>query len=337
MKPANIDVAVLLIFFSRVEQFEKVFEQVKKARPSKLFLYQDGARVGRQDDVEGIQRCRAIVEDIDWECEVYKFYQDKNLGCDPSEFIAQKWAFSIVDKCIVLEDDDVPSQSFFPYCKELLDKYENDERINMICGMNNIGISENIDSSYLFTKKGSIWGWASWSRVLNTWDEHYSWLDNEKALEVMKKSFDSNREFEAYIKNVRKHKESGRAHYESILSASCFLYNRLNIVPKHNMISNIGVGSETTHSVSDVKLLPKRIRKLLYMKTYEIDFPMNHPNYIVRDKEFEKAMTFTQLQSYLTKFESVLLRIRYGDFNSLKKGIKRRLFGKKHSTDFRKF
>ena len=35
-------------------------------------------------------------------------YQTKNQGCDPSEYLSQKWAFSIVDKCIVLEDDDVP-------------------------------------------------------------------------------------------------------------------------------------------------------------------------------------------------------------------------------------
>ena len=129
---AKTDIAVLLLFFNRADTFRQVFEAVKEARPSKLFLYQDGPRGER--DMAGIEACRAIVSDenIDWECEVHRMYQEKNYGCDPSEYISQKWAFSIVDKCMVLEDDDVPSQSFFPFCKEMLDKYENDERISMI-------------------------------------------------------------------------------------------------------------------------------------------------------------------------------------------------------------
>ena len=87
MEKAKIDVAVLLLFFARPEHTAKVFEQIKIARPSKLFLYQDGPREGRADDITGIHECRKIVEDIDWECEVHRMYQEKNYGCDPSEYI----------------------------------------------------------------------------------------------------------------------------------------------------------------------------------------------------------------------------------------------------------
>ena len=91
----KIDVAVLLIFFCRDEQLVKVFAEVKKARPARLYLYQDGARKNRQDDIAGIEKCRAVVSDdkIDWNCEVHRFYQEENKGCDPSEYIAQKWMF----------------------------------------------------------------------------------------------------------------------------------------------------------------------------------------------------------------------------------------------------
>ena len=122
--PAKIDVPVLLIFFARPETFEKVFESVRQARPSTLLLWQDGPREGREDDVIGVQRCREIAENIDWECTVYKKYNEKNFGCDPSTFYSHKWAFSLVDKCIILEDDRIPAQSFYPYCKYLLDKYK---------------------------------------------------------------------------------------------------------------------------------------------------------------------------------------------------------------------
>ena len=80
MAPANIDVSVLLLFFARPEPFAKVFEQVRKARPARLFLYQDGPREGNATDAENIRKCREIAENIDWECEVHKLYQEKNIG-----------------------------------------------------------------------------------------------------------------------------------------------------------------------------------------------------------------------------------------------------------------
>ena len=122
--PAKTDIAVLLLFFTRSDTFRQVFDAVRQARPSKLLLYQDGPR--RERDMAGIEACRQIVSDenIDWECEVHRNYLTKNQGCDPSGFLSHKWAFSIADKVIVLEDDVVPAQSFFPFCKEMLDRYE---------------------------------------------------------------------------------------------------------------------------------------------------------------------------------------------------------------------
>ena len=107
----KFEVPVLLIFFCRDEVFRHVFECVKKVKPTKLYLYQDGARC--ESDKPGIQACRDIVSQVDWECDVHTFYQDKNVGCDPSEYIAQKWMFEKEDRGIVLEDDDVVSNSFF--------------------------------------------------------------------------------------------------------------------------------------------------------------------------------------------------------------------------------
>lgn len=321
----QIDVAVLLIFFCRAEPFQKVFEQVKKARPRVLLLYQDGPRLGREDDVEGIRKCREIAEDIDWDCEVHQYYQENNVGCDPSEFMAQKWAFGIVDKCIILEDDDVPSQSFFPFCKELLDRYEHDERINMICGMNNNDVTPEIDASYLFTQKGSIWGWASWRRVIDTWDETYSILDDKEALKRIEENFVSQSAFRRYMKNCREHRASGRAHYESINSLAMFSNNSLNIVPKYNMISNVGVGAETTHGGNDIRIYPKKVRAWLFKKTYEIDFPLVHPKYVMRNKDFEKKMTITPKDRFFMDIEGVFLKLRYGGLGAVWKAMKRRL------------
>ena len=163
--PAKTDIAVLLLFFTRSDTFARVFEAVRQARPSKLFLYQDGPRGER--DMAGIMACREIASDahIDWECEVHRQYLDHNQGCDPSGFRSHQWAFSLADKVIVLEDDVVPAQSFFPFCKEMLDRYEHDERISMIAGFNIDEVTPDCQDSYFFTTAFSIWGWASWRRA----------------------------------------------------------------------------------------------------------------------------------------------------------------------------
>ena len=88
---SEVDVAVMLLFFTRTDLTKQAFEQIRKARPARLYLYQDGPRVGRDDDVVNIKECREAIESmIDWECEVHRNYQEKNSGCDPSNYYAQK-------------------------------------------------------------------------------------------------------------------------------------------------------------------------------------------------------------------------------------------------------
>jgi hypothetical protein len=314
-----------LIFWVRDEQFGKAFEQVKKARPSQLLLYQDGPRENCSDDIENIHKCREIAEDIDWDCEVQRFYQEKNVGCDPSEFIAIKWAFGLVDQCIVLEDDDVPSQSFFPFCKEMLERYCDDERINVICGMNHLSVSSDCPHDYFFTQSGSIWGWATWKRVVDLWEEHLEFLDDSYARNLLR-ILGGNK----FIRTCEGHHATGRAHYESILVSSCFLNNRLNIVPKKNMISNIGVCEITTHGVSSIDMMPKGIRSVFHAKTYEIGFPLNHPKYIVDDVNYQKIVDRLVGNGHpgvriYRQCESVVRRCIAGDFANLVKGAKRKL------------
>ena len=217
---------------------------------------------------------------------------------------------------IILEDDDVPSQSFFPYCKELLEKYKDDSRINMICGMNNVGSSKKIKDSYFFTKKGSIWGWASWRRVLDTWDGAYTWLDDEEKMEIIRKQM-KRRDYENYIKTARMHRKSGKEYYESINAAAMYLNDSLNIVPRYNMISNIGIAQESTHSTSDIRLLPKRIQKLFYMKTYNIQFPLIHPTEIKRNYRFEREMTPSKARVFFDRIEHIFRVWKYLGFKEV--------------------
>lgn len=320
MYKAKIDIAVLILFFNRPASLERVFEQVRIARPSKLYLFQDGAREGRPDDVVNIQKCRDVVSNIDWECEIHTHYCEKNYGCDPAEYLSQKWMFETEEMGIILEDDDVPAQSFFPFCKELLEKYKDDQRINMICGMNNTGISEHCPYDYLFSTSGSIWGWATWKRVIDEWTEYIGFVDDEYAVRLFKDIYKGKREVTNYIKKCKACNNSGIAYYEYIQNGNALPQSRLNIIPKKNLISNIGFEGESTHGVANFELLPRGIRQIFNMKTYEYDFPLKHPRYVMEDMVFLRKIKRVMAEGYpLVRFyrhcESVIYRMRSGDFS----------------------
>ena len=278
---------VLLIFFNRPKTLSKIFEQVKKAKPKILLLYQDGPRAGKSEE-DKIKECREIVNNVDWECTVYKYYQEKNIGCDPSEYIAQKWAFSIVDKCIILEDDDLPSLSFFTYCTLLLDKYEFSNEISIISGMNHEEQTK-ISEDYLFTKNCSIWGWATWKRVVDNWDTNYT-----EFLELGRKKFSKKYSkcfpMKILCDAIENHIKSKKEHYESILIYNSLVNNQLTIVPRLNLIVNIGNNPEGgTHSSTSIDYLPKRIQKLFLMNNYELEV-LNHPSAIRENKKYSRKV-----------------------------------------------
>lgn len=282
----TFNVPILLIFFCRPEVTSKVFDCIRKVKPSKLYLYQDGPR--NEKDLQGIMQCRDIVSNIDWDCDVNTFYQEQNVGCDPSEYIAQKWMFEQEEMGIVLEDDDVVSLSFFYFCEELLEKYKDDERINMICGMNHLGTYDKTDADYFFARSGSITGWASWKRVVDTWDPSYSYFDDPYAMECVESVL--GHRAQRTLKTWKNHKDSGKEFYETILGASATLSHRLNIVPTKNMVANIGVVANATHSVASVFLLPRRTRRIFYKDIYEYDFPLKHPKHVVEDMNYTKKI-----------------------------------------------
>jgi hypothetical protein len=327
--PAKVDIAVLMLFFNRPESFQLVFNEVKKARPSQLFLYQDGPR--NDKDRVSIDACRQIAadENIDWECEVVRKYQEKNYGCDPSGYMSHKWAFSMADKCIVLEDDVVPSLSFFPFCKEMLDKYENDERITMVAGFNTDETTVGIPYDYIFTSVFSIWGWASWRRVVDKWDGDYSFMNdefNKNQLAALVKERKYRRDF---MKMCHDHATSGRQYFESIFWSCMLMNNGLAIMPTRNLINNVGATADSTH-YSALKTMPRRLQKIFTMKRYELSFPLRHPKYVMENVEFKEHFYKAQAWGHPwikigRSFEELWLNIRYGNITQIFKSLKKRI------------
>lgn len=329
MQPSNIDISVLLLFHTRADHFAKVWEQVRIARPARLFLYQDGPR-GEQD-MKGLMECRKLVcdENIDWECEVHRMYQEKNYGCDPSEFISQRWAFSITDKCIVLEDDDVPSQSFFPFCKEMLDRYENDERIVMISGFNVTPNGTHGENSYFFTRAFSIWGWASWARVVNNWDGEYTFVKDTGKLHLLRQKAMMYRQRKDMVKLCQRHASEGKEFYETIFWAYMMMHDGLAIMPSVNLINNIGLDGGTHYS-TQIGLIPKRMRWQFIMPRHELTFPLRHPVKVEEDPDYQEIFYLCNAwnnpwRKVQYSVEELWLNLCHGNYKNIIKALSNRI------------
>lgn len=162
---------VLFIIFNRPEKTFKVFEEIRKVKPNKLFIYSDGPRKNIEYEYELVLHSREVVKHIDWSCDVYTNYSELNSGSAKygvSNGI--NWFFSNTSEGIILESDCLPNKSFFYFCDLMLDYYRNDTRIMHISGNNFQNDKINKNKSYYFSRIPFIWGWATWARAWQYYD-----------------------------------------------------------------------------------------------------------------------------------------------------------------------
>lgn len=329
MENIESNVPVLMVFFNRPEPLQKVFEAVKKAKPKILFIAQDGAREGNQTDAENVARCREVVKNIDWDCDVHYDYSEINLGCGRRMSSAISWAFESVDRLMILEDDCVPGEDFFPFCEELLERYEDDKRISMISAMNHLGTYENENKdSYLFCHSGAIWGWATWKRQWDMYDFELKNISDADVFKIIKDSAfpgyykaDLARQGRDRISKLQKgEKLSSWTFQFNILRV---LNNQLTIVPTKNMVSNVGITADSTHASGSLKQIPKALRPIFFMVHRKMEFPLIHPQFIYADNVFDKKvwklMAMPGHIALTQKIESVTRRIIYANSNDRKK------------------
>ena len=78
------------------------------------------------------------------------------------------WLFEQCEAAIILEDDEVPHPSFFPFCREMLERYRDDPRVFAVNGTNFIESRYRSTQSYYFSRYFHCWGFATWRPSRNT-------------------------------------------------------------------------------------------------------------------------------------------------------------------------
>ena len=296
--PHPLKTAVLFLVFNRLDTTKDVFQAIRQAKPPRLYIAGDGARADNDSDGRNVKAVRDyIMQNIDWGCEVKTLFRDSNLGCKYAVSGAITWFFENEENGIVLEDDCLPSQSFFWFCEELLESYKNDMRVWHISGNN---FQENIqrgDASYYFSQYNHIWGWASWA---NRWSMYDVEMKSFELFDSQKKIYSvfGAKDIQNYWLSIFRKVYLGQIDTWDYQWTYTVLANSgLSILPNKNLISNIGFGMDATHT-KDLDSQHSKIPKT------DLTVPVRHPVFVMQDVD---ADIFTTLRMF--KHENLIIKM----------------------------
>ena len=289
MNNTLFQVPIYLQIFNRPDLTRKVFAEIQKIRPLKLFITADGPRKNIINDKNKCAEARSMVKEINWECEVFTNFSDDNNGVYKSMTEGISWMFKHVDRAIILEDDCIPHFSFFRYCQDLLNYYEDDKRIALISGDNFQPTKKTTQYSYYFSRYLHIWGWATWKRSWDKTDFNMEYWPKYKKMKGLDSVFYRKHEREYWYKYYQDVYEGKvEKNWDFMFALSSFMNNTMAILPNANLISNVGFGVDSTHL--------KYKNKFQLIQLSEIKFPLDHPPFICRNvaaDDFTEKQMFT--------------------------------------------
>lgn len=288
------NIPVVLLIFKRKDALMRILDIVSQVKPMKIYLVSDN---GRNDEERRIvSECRASVERrIDWSCEVIKYYADDNRGVYNNIGGGAKWVFEREERAIFLEDDNLPAVSFFEYCRELLELYEENEKVLWICGTNYLEQYTASDgSSYMFSKQLLPCGWASWShKFLKYYEGELNTL-SDKAMGKIKEQYVNMELYKQQKDNFLRERyriKSGKGprSWDYQMLYSMLVNSMYGISPCYNLIRNIGADNVSEHGGTSLKMT--MTNRFCEIATHEMEFPLRHPKEVAIDVAYEKRIS----------------------------------------------
>jgi hypothetical protein len=247
---------------------KRSFDVLKKLQPAKLYISADGPRESSADDLANTEKVRKIVSEVDWQCDVKVLFHAANLGCRVGVETALGWFFSQENEGIIIEDDIIPNRAFFDYCRSMLEKYRNDERIFSVNGCS-VGY-KNENEPYGLTRYFNMWGWATWRRSYQLVAPAWSLYDPSIPLEqdcTVKNALHLPILKNANTLWLSHWQKQFRDTHQGLIDTWDFQWfyaslknDKFCIRPSDNYILNIGFGEDATHH----KFTESPIRNLKY-------------------------------------------------------------------------
>lgn len=289
----RFDIPICIFIFKRMKAIE-IIERIAQVKPSKLYIMADQGR--DEAEREAALECRIAVENaISWDCEVIKNYAEENRGVYKNIGEGAKWVLRQEKWAIFLEDDNLPEITFFPFCREMLHRYENDTRIVWVCGTNYLGdYRPSSNESYVFTRHMLPCGWASWAdKFERFYDGELSLATNEIVLSRIGGMYCNKQVYRQYrelwMKEYKRLSQGLKPiSWDYQMDFSIKAHNLLGICPCRNQIKNIGVDEDSIHGGNSFDLV--MTSRFCGMDSFPMEFPLNHPATVLQDDEFEKKI-----------------------------------------------
>jgi hypothetical protein len=289
-EPYQTKSAVLFVIFNRPDTTQLVFEQIRIAKPHRLYIAADAPRQNVPGEILACKQAKAVVDMVDWECEVKTLFKEENEGCKMAVSSAVTWFFDHEEEGIILEDDCLPANSFFRFCDELLDKYRDDTRIRHITGCNFQQGKKWGNGSYYFSNRTHVWGWASWRRVWKDYDVELNRYNEKQIHEHLLNIYNDPLVAESWV-NVYKGLKAGKINSWAYQLDFCnFFNNGLTIIPNENLISNIGFDARATHTFDQNNILANiPLREIDKITDPAFMLPQKQADLFVFDHDFNIA------------------------------------------------
>ena len=291
---------VLFLIFNRPETTQQVFSAIRKAKPPRLYVAADGPRSDYPNEDEKCEHSRKIAKNVDWDCEVKTLFRDQNLGCRLAVSQAIYWFFEQEPEGIILEDDCLPSQSFFWFCQEMLEYFRNDKAVGVICGFYSNELEYKPSASFFFSRYLRVWGWAGWRRSNEGYDSNINLLIEKQ--NTWKKDIFSHTDIflKRYWQDMFEEVGSGKIDTWDIqLQYLLWQKKQQVIVSSKNLVQNIGWAQGAHPLTKDHNH---------ELATSEINFPLTTPEMTERDTRADKVIEKISYQITIFSFLKKLLR-----------------------------
>ncbi len=231
---------ILFLIFNRPDTTRIVFDQIRKQKPRQLFIAADGPRLTHNDDVIRCKQARALIDTIDWPCEVQTLFRDENLGCGRAVSEAITWFFSHVEQGIILEDDCVPDATFFDFCTAMLERYRDDSRVMMITGLSYLLNKITSRKTYFFSRYYPVWGWATWRRAWQLYDFELAEWSSWRPVDIIEQFFNERKIIDFWARYFDRIVNHEIDTWDIQWTYACIKHQAFCVVPFNNLISNIG-------------------------------------------------------------------------------------------------
>lgn len=240
---------IIIFAFNRLDVLKNTIASLAandEAGDSDLFVFVDGARPDKEGEVEKVKAVQEYVKAINGFKSVSHRFSNSNKGLAASIISGTTEIISKYGKVIVVEDDLYLSQSFLRYMNEMLNKFEEDERVMQVSGYGSrltrpCGYTWDV---YL-NERAHSWTWGTWKDRWDTVDWEVKDFPQLKANRKLQRAFcKRGSDLYAMLKGYMEGKNNS---WYIRFNYSMYKQHRYSVCPVRSLVRNDGFTAEATH------------------------------------------------------------------------------------------